>query len=160
MFSSIPEVVADLQAGKMVILVDDEDRENEGDLVIAAEHVTPEAVNFMATHGRGLICLAMTGKRLDELGIPPMTTRNRSRFSTAFHISIEAAEGVTTGISAHDRARTIQVAADPESGPDDLVQPGHIFPLRAREGGSLVRAGQTEGSVDLMNLGGMTLAAR
>lgn len=159
MFASIPEILDDLRAGKIIILVDDEDRENEGDFVIAAEKVTPEAINFMITHGRGLVCLAMTGDRLNELGIPPMTTQNRSRFGTAFHVSIEAAEGVSTGISAHDRARTVQVAIDPTTKPRDLVQPGHIFPLRARTGGVLVRAGQTEGSVDLARMAGMNLAA-
>ncbi|MFO7974777.1 MAG: bifunctional 3,4-dihydroxy-2-butanone-4-phosphate synthase/GTP cyclohydrolase II [Candidatus Hydrogenedentota bacterium] len=159
MFATIPEILDDLRAGKIVILVDDEDRENEGDFVVAAEKVTPEAVNFMITHGRGLVCLAMTGERLDELGIPPMTTQNRSRFGTAFHVSIEAAEGVTTGISAHDRARTVQVAIDPRCTSRDLVQPGHVFPLRAREGGVLVRAGQTEGSVDLARMAGLNPSA-
>lgn len=159
MFASIPEILDDLRAGKIIILVDDEDRENEGDFVVAAEKVTPEAINFMITHGRGLVCLSMTGQRLDELGIPPMTTQNRSRFGTAFHVSIEAAEGISTGISAYDRARTVQVAIDPKTQAGDLVQPGHIFPLRARTGGVLVRAGQTEGSVDLTRIAGMTPAA-
>lgn len=159
MFAPIPEILDDLRAGKIIILVDDEDRENEGDFVVAAEKVTPEAINFMITHGRGLVCLAMTGERLDELGIPPMTAQNRSRFSTAFHVSIEAAEGVSTGISAHDRARTVQVAIDPESTSRDLVQPGHTFPLRARDGGVLVRAGQTEGSVDLARMAGLNPSA-
>jgi 3,4-dihydroxy 2-butanone 4-phosphate synthase/GTP cyclohydrolase II len=144
-----------LKQGKMVILVDDEDRENEGDLVCAAEKVTPELINFMAKYGRGLICLAMTGSNLDRLGIPLMVQENATRFQTAFTVSIEAASGVTTGISAQDRARTIQVACDPESGPNDLIMPGHIFPLRSREGGVLVRAGQTEGSVDLARLAGL-----
>ena len=143
----------------MIILVDDEDRENEGDLMIAAEKVTPEAINFMAQHGRGLICLALTGERLDELQIPPMVTDNTSRFETAFHVSIEAATGVTTGISAHDRARTVQVVLDPKSTPRDLVRPGHVFPLSARDGGVLVRAGQTEGSVDLTRLAGLNPSA-
>lgn len=159
MFASIPEILDDLRAGKIIILVDDEDRENEGDFVVAAEKVTPEAINFMITHGRGLVCLSMTGQRLDKLGIPPMTTQNRSRFGTAFHVSIEAAEGISTGISAYDCARTVQVAIDPKTQAGDLVQPGHIFPLRARTGGVLVRAGQTEGSVDLTRIAGMTPAA-
>ncbi len=159
MFATIPEIVHELHAGQMVILVDDEDRENEGDLVIAAEKVTPETVNFMAAHARGLICLALTPERLDALHIPPMTSDNRSRFSTAFHVSIEAASGVTTGISAHDRSHTIHVAIDPDCGPNDLVMPGHVFPLRAREGGVLVRAGQTEGSVDLVRLAGLNPSA-
>ncbi len=155
----IPEILDELSAGRMVILVDDEDRENEGDLVLAAEKVTPEAINFMALHGRGLICLALTPERAGELRLQPMTTENTSRFGTAFLVSIEAATGVTTGISAHDRARTIQVAMDPATKPADLVRPGHIFPLRAREGGVLVRAGQTEGSVDLCRLAGLNPAA-
>jgi len=159
MFASIPEILDELRAGRMCILVDDEDRENEGDLAIAAEKVTPEAINFMAQYGRGLICLALTGKRVDELQLPPMTPQNTSRFQTAFHVSIEAATGVTTGISAHDRARTIQVAINPKSTPDDLVRPGHVFPLRARDGGVLVRAGQTEGSVDLARLAGLNPSA-
>lgn len=159
MFASIPEVLEDLKRGKLVILIDDPARENEGDLMCAAEHVTPEVINFMAKHARGLICLALTGERLDQLQLPPMTQDNTSRFSTAFHVSIEAAKGVTTGISAHDRAKTIQVAIDPNSTPRDLVQPGHVFPLRAREGGVLVRAGQTEGSVDLARLAGLQPAA-
>ena len=150
----IPEILEDLQEGKMIILVDDEDRENEGDLVVAADKCTPEAINFMATHGRGLICLALTEERIAELELPPMTEDNTSPFETAFHVSIEAKTGVTTGISAADRARTIQVAVDPESGAEDLVRPGHIFPLKAREGGVLVRTGQTEGSVDLARLAG------
>jgi 3,4-dihydroxy 2-butanone 4-phosphate synthase/GTP cyclohydrolase II len=159
MFTPIPEILEELRAGRMVILVDDEDRENEGDLVIAAEKVTPGAINFMATHGRGLICLALTPRRIDELRLPPMTTDNRSRFGTAFHVSIEAAEGITTGISAFDRARTVQVAIDPAAAPEDLVKPGHVFPLRAREGGVMVRAGQTEGSVDLARLAGLNASA-
>lgn len=159
MLTPIPEILEELRAGRMIILVDDEDRENEGDLVVAAEKATPEAINFMATHGRGLICLAMTGARLDELGIPPMTPDNKSKFQTAFHVSIEAATGISTGISAHDRARTVQVAIDPNSKPQDLVKPGHVFPLRAREGGVLVRAGQTEGGVDLARMAGMNPAA-
>jgi 3,4-dihydroxy 2-butanone 4-phosphate synthase/GTP cyclohydrolase II len=157
--SSLGEILDDLRAGKMVILVDDEDRENEGDLVIAAEKVTPEAVNFMAREGRGLICVALTPERLDELHIPLMVERNTARFNTAFTVSVEARQGVTTGISAHDRAKTVQTLIDPKTKPSDLVTPGHIFPLRAREGGTLVRAGQTEGSIDLARLAGMYPAA-
>ena len=157
--ASIPAVLEDLRQGKMIILVDDEDRENEGDLVIAADKVTPEAINFMAKYGRGLICLALTPDRIEELKLPPMTLDNTSKFSTAFHVSIEAKTGVTTGISAHDRARTIQVAVDAKCGAEDLARPGHVFPLRAREGGVLVRAGQTEGSVDLCRMAGLTPAA-
>jgi len=151
----IESALEDLRQGKMIILVDDEDRENEGDLVMAAEKVTEQAINFMAKHGRGLICLTMTGKDLDRMKIPMMVEKNGTRMGTAFTASIEAAVGVTTGISAADRARTIQVAVSPNSGPSDLVMPGHIFPLRARDGGVLVRAGQTEGSVDLAKLAGL-----
>jgi len=151
----IEEALEDLRQGKMIILVDDEDRENEGDLVMAAEKVTEQAINFMAKHGRGLICLTMTGKDLDRMKIPMMVEKNGTRMGTAFTASIEAATGVTTGISAADRARTIQVAVSPKSVPTDLVMPGHVFPLRAREGGVLVRAGQTEGSVDLAKLAGL-----
>jgi 3,4-dihydroxy 2-butanone 4-phosphate synthase/GTP cyclohydrolase II len=158
-FCSIPEALAELRAGRMIVLVDDEDRENEGDLVIAAERATPAAINFMRKYGGGLICLAMTEKRCDELQLPLQTQANTARFGTAFTVSIEARKGVTTGISAHDRARTIQVAIDPKSGPEDLARPGHMFPLRARNGGVLVRAGQTEGSVDLCRLAGMNPAA-
>ncbi len=157
--ASIPEILDELRAGRMIILVDDEDRENEGDLVIAAETITPEAINFMATHGRGLVCLALTPERIEALDLPPMATKNTSRFETAFHVSIEAATGISTGISAHDRARTVQVAVDPDSVPSDLVRPGHIFPLRAREGGVLVRTGQTEGSVDLVRMAGLNCSA-
>lgn len=157
--SDIPSVIADIRAGKMIILVDDEDRENEGDLVLAAEHVSPEAINFMVTHARGLVCLAMAGTEIDRLNLPLMAKRNGSRFGTAFTVSIEAANGVTTGISAADRARTIAVATDPRSRPEDLVSPGHVFPLRAKDGGVLVRAGQTEGSVDLATLAGLRPAA-
>lgn len=153
--TSIEAALEDLRAGKMVVLVDDEDRENEGDLVLAAEKSTPEAINFMAKHGRGLICLSMTGEDLDRLGIPQMTKKNTSPFNTAFTVSIEAAHGVTTGISAADRSHTIQVAVNPESTSADLVMPGHIFPLRAKDGGVLVRAGQTEGSVDLARMAGL-----
>jgi 3,4-dihydroxy 2-butanone 4-phosphate synthase / GTP cyclohydrolase II len=153
--STIEEAVQDLKAGRMIILVDDEDRENEGDLVVAAEKITPEHINFMAKFGRGLICLAMTEEQLRRLQIPMMVKENQSPFGTAFTVSIESATGVTTGISAADRARTIQVASNPQSGPRDIVMPGHIFPLRAKEGGVLVRAGQTEGSVDLARLAGL-----
>ncbi len=155
MFSPIPEILDDIKAGKMIILVDNEDRENEGDLTIAAEKVTPEAINFMAKHGRGLICLTMTEQKCDELKLPPMVTENTSAFETAFTVSIEAKENVTTGISAADRATTVLTAVNPEAAPDDLARPGHIFPLRARDGGVLVRTGQTEGSVDLARLAGM-----
>ncbi|MBC7384700.1 MAG: bifunctional 3,4-dihydroxy-2-butanone-4-phosphate synthase/GTP cyclohydrolase II [Cryobacterium sp.] len=150
--SSLPLALENLRLGKMIILTDDEDRENEGDLVLAAEFATPETINFMAKHARGLICLALEEKRIDALGLAMMTTSNRSPRGTAFTISIEANEGVTTGISAADRARTIRVAMDPQSKPTDLVSPGHIFPLRAKPGGVLVRAGHTEGSVDLMKI--------
>ena len=147
--------IADIRAGKMVILVDDEDRENEGDLTMAAEAVTPEAINFMATYGRGLICLTLTEERVDQLSLPMMATHNKSPYETAFTVSIEAREGVTTGISAADRAHTIKVAIDPAKGHGDIVVPGHVFPLRARDGGTLVRTGQTEGSVDLARLAGL-----
>jgi 3,4-dihydroxy 2-butanone 4-phosphate synthase/GTP cyclohydrolase II len=143
----------------MIILVDDEDRENEGDLVMAAELITPEAINFMATHARGLVCLALESKRVDELGLPMMAQVNRSPKQTAFTVSIEARQGVTTGISAFDRAHTVRVAVDPAKGPADLVSPGHIFPLRAMDGGVLVRAGHTEGSVDLCRMAGLRPAA-
>ena len=146
--------LADIAAGKMVILVDDESRENEGDLVMAADKVTPEAVNFMAVHARGLICLTMTPDRIEQLDLPMMVRKNDSPYGTAFTISIEASTGVTTGISAADRARTIQVAVDPDATPSDIISPGHVFPLRARAGGVLVRAGQTEGSADLARLAG------
>jgi len=152
---TIEEALNDLKSGKMLILVDDEDRENEGDLVLAAEMVTPESINFMATHGRGLICLAMASKETERLGLPMMVEDNTSPFQTAFTVSIEAAQGVTTGISAFDRAHTILTAIDPTKGRKDIVTPGHIFPLRARQGGVLVRAGQTEGIVDLSILAGM-----
>ncbi|MCB0406061.1 MAG: bifunctional 3,4-dihydroxy-2-butanone-4-phosphate synthase/GTP cyclohydrolase II [Bdellovibrionales bacterium] len=153
--SRIEEGLEDLKNGRMVILVDDEDRENEGDLVMAAEKITPEAINFMAMHGRGLICLSLDEKDVDRLGLPLMAKTNSSKFGTAFTVSIEAATGVTTGISAADRARTIQVAVDAQSTPASLATPGHVFPLRARRGGVLVRAGQTEGSVDLARLAGL-----
>jgi len=154
-FSSIPEAIEDFRAGRMLVVVDDEDRENEGDLTIAAEKVTPDVINFMAKHARGLICLSLSAEICDALHLPQMSSRNTSRFGTAFTESIEAAEGVTTGISAADRARTIQVAIDSSSKPTDLVRPGHVFPLRAREGGVLVRAGQTEAVVDLARLAGL-----
>jgi 3,4-dihydroxy 2-butanone 4-phosphate synthase/GTP cyclohydrolase II len=156
--ASIQEALDDIRNGKMVILVDDEDRENEGDLTMAAQHVTPEAINFMAKHGRGLICLTLTEERVKKLGLPMMTSRNESRFGTAFTVSIEARDGVSTGISAADRARTILTAIGEETHPDDIVTPGHIFPIRAREGGVLTRTGQTEGSVDLARLAGLTPA--
>jgi len=156
--SSIPEIIAEIQAGRMVILVDEEDRENEGDLVMAAEFATPAAINFMAKYGRGLICLTLTEERCRQLNLPPMVLNNRSQMGTNFTVSIEAAHGVTTGISAADRARTIQVAIDPSSTAHDLVQPGHIFPLRARRGGVLQRAGQTEAAVDLARLAGLNPA--
>lgn len=154
-WSKIESALEDLRQGKMIVLVDDEDRENEGDLVMAAEKVSEQAINFMAKHGRGLICLTMTGQDLDRMKIPMMVEKNGTRMGTAFTASIEAAKGVTTGISAADRAQTIRVAISPSSQPSDLVMPGHVFPLRAREGGVLVRAGQTEGSVDLAKLAGL-----
>ncbi|HET9299879.1 MAG TPA: bifunctional 3,4-dihydroxy-2-butanone-4-phosphate synthase/GTP cyclohydrolase II [Candidatus Polarisedimenticolaceae bacterium] len=158
-FAPIEEAVAELRAGRMIIILDDEDRENEGDLACAAELVTPEIVNFMATHGRGLICLPMSPDRLDELQIPLMVEKNTARLGTAFCVSIEARRDVSTGISAADRARTIRTAVDPSTRPEDLARPGHVFPLRARKGGVLKRAGQTEASVDLCRLGGLKAAA-
>jgi len=157
-FASVEEAVEDIRNGKMVVVVDDPDRENEGDLVCAAQFATPDAVNFMATHARGLICLCLTGERCEELGLPQMTQRNEAPLGTAFTVSVEARLGVTTGISAADRAHTIQVAIDPESTAHDLVQPGHVFPLRARDGGVLQRAGQTEAAVDLARLAGLVPA--
>ena len=157
-FCDVETAIDEIQQGRMVVVVDDEDRENEGDLTLAAEKVTPEAINFMARHGRGLICLAMTEERLEHLRIGPMTAENTSQYGTAFCEAIDAREGVTTGISAYDRARTIQVAIDPASRPADLARPGHVFPLRARKGGVLVRAGQTEASVDLARLAGLVPA--
>src|ERR1700727_129039 len=154
-FPDVPGALADIRAGRMVVVVDDEDRENEGDLTLAAEHVTPEAINFMARYGRGLICLTLTEERADTLRLFPMTQQNSSRFGTAFTETIEAREGVTTGISAADRARTIRTAIDPRTTASDLARPGHIFPLRARRGGVLVRAGQTEASVDLARMAGL-----
>src|SRR5271157_4526692 len=157
-FAPIEDAVTAIRAGKMVIVVDDEDRENEGDLTMAAEKITPEAINFMARYGRGLICLAMTPERLDELDIPLMVPNNSSRFETAFCVSIEARERTTTGISAADRAATVLAAIDPGTRPGDLVRPGHIFPLRARNAGVLARAGQTEAAVDLARLAGLSPA--
>jgi 3,4-dihydroxy 2-butanone 4-phosphate synthase/GTP cyclohydrolase II len=154
-FDSIESVIADLRRGKMVIVVDDADRENEGDLILAAQFVTPAAVNFMAKHGRGLICVPTTGERLQQLGIDRMVQQNRESFRTDFQVSVDAARGITTGISAADRARTIQIMAAPTAVPDDLVQPGHVFPLRARPGGVLQRAGHTEAAVDLAQLAGL-----
>jgi len=153
--ASINEAIDDIKAGKFVIVVDDEDRENEGDLIMAAESVTPEAINFMAIHGRGLICMPVTGKRLEELKIPMMASNNTSKFGTAFSVSVEAKYGTSTGISAADRARTVEVIIDKNTTPDDLVMPGHTFPLRAKEGGVLARAGQTEATVDLARLAGL-----
>ncbi len=153
-FASIPEALEDFRAGRMLIVVDDEDRENEGDLTMAAQSITPEAINFMATHGRGLICLALAPARCDALHLPLVSPMNTSRFGTAFCESIDAAEGVSTGISAADRAHTILTAMDPAAKPRDLARPGHVFPLRAREGGVLVRAGQTEAAVDLARMAG------
>src|SRR5512140_2881940 len=154
-FTDVPDAIEEIRAGRMIVVVDDEDRENEGDLTLAAEKVTPEAINFMAKYGRGLVCLAMTEERLEHLNIGPMTAENTSQYGTAFCEAIDARQGVTTGISAHDRARTIQVAIDPATKPSDLARPGHVFPLRARRGGVLVRAGQTEASVDLARLAGL-----
>src|SRR5437588_2557202 len=154
-FATIEEAIEDIRRGKLVVVVDDENRENEGDLTMAAQFVTPEAINFMTKEGRGLICLALTPERCDELGLDLMAAKNESAFETAFTVSIEAREGVTTGISAHDRARTIQVAIDPQTAPRDLVQPGHVFPLKARAGGVLERVGQTEAAVDLARLAGV-----
>jgi len=157
-FTDVPTAIDEIRAGRMIVVVDDEDRENEGDLTLAAEKVTPEAINFMAKYGRGLICLALTEDRLDHLRIGPMTAENTSNYGTAFCEAIDARQGVTTGISAYDRARTISVAIDSATRPADLARPGHVFPLRARKGGVLVRAGQTEASVDLARLAGMVPA--
>src|SRR5947207_9097755 len=159
-FTDVPSAIEEIRSGRMIIVVDDEDRENEGDLTMAAEKVTPDAINFMAKYGRGLVCLSLTSERLAELQIPPMVEDidNTSPFGTAFMVSIEARRGVTTGISAADRATTILTAVNPKTKPEDLVRPGHVFPLRARAGGVLKRAGQTEGSVDLARLAGLTPA--
>ncbi len=153
--ATIEEALEDIRAGRMIIVTDDEDRENEGDLVLAAEKVTPEAINFMAKYGRGLICLALPREDIERLQLPLQPRRHGTRFDTAFTVSIEARYGVTTGISAHDRAHTIKVAIDPQSGPEDIVTPGHVFPIQARDGGVLVRAGHTEASVDLARLAGL-----
>src|SRR5574343_49050 len=157
--SSTSEIVAELKAGRMVVLVDEEDRENEGDLVIAAQHVTSQAINFMAKHGRGLICLTLTESRCRKLGLSQMAGNNKTQYGTAFTVSIEAARGVTTGISAADRAHTIQVAVSKETTTDDIVQPGHVFPIMAREGGVLVRAGHTEAGCDLAAMAGLQPAS-
>jgi 3,4-dihydroxy 2-butanone 4-phosphate synthase/GTP cyclohydrolase II len=154
-FADVPTAIEEIRAGRMIVVVDDEDRENEGDITLAAEKVTPEAINFMAKYGRGLVCLTMTEERLDHLRIGPMSAENTSQYGTAFCEAIDARVGVTTGISAYDRARTIQVAIDPATQASDLARPGHVFPLRARKGGVLVRAGQTEASVDLARLAGL-----
>jgi 3,4-dihydroxy 2-butanone 4-phosphate synthase/GTP cyclohydrolase II len=154
-FTDVPSAIEEIRNGRMIVVVDDEDRENEGDLTLAAEKVTPEAINFMAKFGRGLVCLAMTEERLEHLRVGPMTVENTSNYGTAFCEAIDARQGVTTGISAYDRARTIQVAIDPATRPSDLARPGHVFPLRARKGGVLVRAGQTEAAVDLARLAGL-----
>src|SRR5207248_5546420 len=154
-FATIEEAIEDIRQGKMVVVCDDETRENEGDLTMAAQFVTSEAINFMAKEGRGLICLALTAERCDELGLDLMAAKNESAFETAFTVSIEARSGVSTGISAADRARTIQVAIDPSTSPRELVQPGHVFPLKARDGGVLERVGQTEAAVDLARLAGV-----
>ncbi len=156
--SSVEEIIEDARNGRMFILVDHEDRENEGDLVIPAQMATPEAINFMATHGRGLICLSLPGERIDALGLPLMASQNSSRHETAFTVSIEARDGVSTGISAHDRARTVAVAIDSGKGAQDIATPGHVFPLRARDGGVLVRAGHTEAAVDISRLAGLNPA--
>ena len=157
-FATVEEAIEDIRHGRFVVVVDAADRENEGDLTIAAQFATPEAITFMATHGRGLICLCLTEERCDELQLRPMTDRNETPFGTAFTISVEAREGISTGISAQDRSRTIQVAIDPSKGPHDLVQPGHVFPLRSRDGGVLRRGGQTEAAVDLARLAGLNPA--
>jgi 3,4-dihydroxy 2-butanone 4-phosphate synthase / GTP cyclohydrolase II len=154
-FADVPTAIEEIRAGRMIVVVDDEDRENEGDITLAAEKVTPEAINFMAKYGRGLVCLTMTEERLEHLRIGPMSAENTSQYGTAFCEAIDARVGVTTGISAYDRARTIQVAIDPATKASDLARPGHVFPLRARKGGVLVRAGQTEASVDLARLAGL-----
>src|SRR5271165_599902 len=154
-FATVPEALEEFAQGRMIIVVDDEDRENEGDLTIAAQFVTPDVINFMARYGRGLICMPMTGERLDQLELPMMVHHNTSHHGTPFTISVEARDGVTTGISAADRARTVQALIDPRSTPEDLVSPGHMFPLRANDGGVLRRAGQTEAGVDLAKLAGL-----
>lgn len=158
-FTNIEEALEELRQGRMIILTDDESRENEGDLIMAAEKITAESINFMTQHGRGLVCMPMAGELIDRLGLPPMVTKNTSKYQTAFTVSIGAATGITTGISAYDRARTIQVAIADNATPNDICTPGHIFPLRARDGGVLVRNGHTEGCVDLMKLAGLKSAA-
>src|ERR1700710_68045 len=158
-FSPIEDALEDMRAGKMIVVCDAEDRENEGDLTMAAQFATPEAINFMAKEGRGLICLALTPERCDERGLDLMAAKNESRFETAFTVAIEAKEGVTTGISAHDRAHTIQVAIDPQSRPIDIRQPGHVFPLKSKPGGVLERTGHTEAASDLARLAGLNPAA-
>ena len=154
--STIPEIIADIKAGKMVIIADDEDRENEGDLVMAAQFVTPEAINFMIKNARGLVCLPMENALIDKLGLPMMTQKNGAQYGTNFTVSIEAANGISTGISAADRAHTIQTAVSNNVKPEDIVQPGHIFPLRAQKGGVLMRAGHTEAAVDLAQMAGLS----
>src|ERR1017187_7951597 len=154
-FDTVDDVVNDIRAGRMVIVTDDADRENEGDLVMAAEKVTPDAINFMTKHGRGLICVPISNERAEQLGLQRMVAQNREMYRTDFTVSVDAAHGVTTGISAHDRAATIQILANPKSMPDDLVQPGHIFPLRAKDGGVLRRTGHTEATVDLARMAGL-----
>jgi 3,4-dihydroxy 2-butanone 4-phosphate synthase/GTP cyclohydrolase II len=154
-FDTVDDVVSDIAKGRLVIVTDDADRENEGDLVMAAEKVTPDAVNFMATHGRGLICVPISNERAEQLGLQRMVAQNREMYRTDFTVSVDAARGVTTGISAHDRATTIQAIANPKSLPDDLVQPGHVFPLRAKDGGVLRRAGHTEAALDLVRMAGL-----
>ena len=156
-FASIDKAIEAIQQGRMIVVVDDENRENEGDLTMAAQHVTPEAIAFMATHGRGLICAALEGSLLDHLHIPQMVQDNTSPFETAFCVSVEAREGTSTGISAHDRARTIRALVAPDAKPADFVKPGHVFPLRAKAGGVLARTGQTEASVDLARLAGLDM---
>src|SRR3954464_7775460 len=157
-FTDVQTALAEIRAGRMIVVVDDEDRENEGDLTIAAEFATPEAINFMARHGRGLVCLALTEERIDYLQLGMMTSHNTSQYGTAFTESIDARDGITTGISAYDRARTIKVAVDPATRPSDLARPGHVFPLRAPKGGVLLRAGQTEAAVDLARMAGLVPA--
>src|SRR4030081_890778 len=154
-FTDVPTAIEEIRAGRMIVVIDDQDRENEGDLTLAAEKVTPEAINFMVKYGRGLVCLTMTEERLDHLRIAPMSAENTSNYGTAFCEAMDARDGITTGISAHDLARTIKVAIDPATRPSDLARPGHMFPLRARKGGVLVRAGQTEAAVDLAGLAGL-----
>src|SRR5438067_837407 len=157
-FTDVPAAIEEIRAGRMIVIVDDEDRENEGDLMLAAEKVTPEAINFMAKYGRGLVCITLTEERLEHLRIGPMSAENTSNYGTAFCEAIDAREGVTTGISAYDRSHTIRVAIDHTTSPTDLARPGHVFPLRARKGGVLVRAGQTEASVDLSRMGDLVPA--